>query len=208
MTPFVPGLTQQPPASWYREAGNPGVLRWWDGRRWTEHRAPDPAFATRPAPVVSRSRRMDGALLGAGATGVVAAALALAALKLPLVAGGAGAPAVDIWTLRTAGSTPGDLWKSVLLGAAIAAAAGLLCCLAAGRRGSPLGRRAGAWGLVVAAFPLAWTAVMAGTEISEIPRPPGAQIGWGAALHLSVLAAALSAGAGVLALTRERRAYR
>ncbi len=49
MTPFVAEPSQRPPASWYREAGNPGVLRWWDGARWTEHRAPDLAFAARAA---------------------------------------------------------------------------------------------------------------------------------------------------------------
>src|SRR5690606_6952013 len=101
MTPFVPALPQQPPASWYREPGNPGVLRWWDGGGWTEHRAPDPAFATRPAPWTSRRRRTDGALLGSGITGMAAAVLALAALKLPLLAG--GGPGVDVWTLRTNG---------------------------------------------------------------------------------------------------------
>ncbi|MGE0025627.1 MAG: DUF2510 domain-containing protein [Thermoleophilia bacterium] len=200
----MPGHTPQPPASWYPEAGNPGVLRWWDGGRWTEHRAPDPGFATRPAPAVSRRPRVDGALLGAGITGIVAAALALAALRLPLLAGGGFQ--VDIWTLRTQGSTPGDFWKALLLGAAIAAVAGLFCCLAAGGRASAAGRRVGAWGLVVAAFPLAWTAVMAGTEISEIVAQPGTAIGWGAALYVAILASALAAGAGALALVRDHRA--
>ncbi len=206
MTPLVAESSQRPPASWYREAGNPGVLRWWDGERWTEHRAPDPAFATRPGPSVARAPRVDGALLGAGATGIVAALLALAALKLPLLAGGGFS--LDIWTLRTQQSTPGDFWKSLVLGAVIAGVAGLFSCLAAAGRASAAGRRVGAWGLVVAAFPLAWTAVMAGTEISEIAVPPGMQIGWGAALYVAVLASALAAGAGVLALVRDHRAAR
>ena len=206
MTPFVAESSQRPPASWYREVGNPGVLRWWDGGRWTEHRAPDPAFATRAAASPPRSRRLDGAALGAGITGIVAAALALVALKLPLLAGaGFG---IDVWTLRTQQSTPGDLWKSLLLGVAIAGVAGVLTCLAAAGRGSVAGRRVGAWGLVVAAFPLAWTAVMAGTEISEIAVPPDMDVGWGAALHVAILAAVLAAGAGALALARDHRARR
>jgi len=200
----VADLPQRAPASWYREPGNPGVLRWWDGGGWTEHRAPDPAFATRPAPWTSRRPRVDGALLGAGITGMVAALLALVALRVPLLVGGGSG--VDVWSLRTNGSTPGDLWKSLLLGAAVAAVAGLFCCLAAAGRASAAGRRVGAWGLVVAAFPLAWTAVMAGVEISEIVVQPGTEIGWGAALHLAILAAVLAAGAGVLALVRDHRA--
>jgi hypothetical protein len=206
MTPLVAESSQRPPASWYRESGNPGVLRWWDGARWTEHRAPDPAFATRPAPWTARRRRADGPLLGAGVTGIVAAVLGLVALRLPLLAG--SGVHLDIWGLRTQGSTPGDLWKSLLLGAVIAGVAGLFCCLAAAGRASAAGRRVGAWGLVVAAFPLAWTAVMAGTEISEIAVPPGMDIGWGAALHVAILAAVLAAGAGALALVRDHRARR
>lgn len=203
MTFPVADLPQRAPASWYRESGNPGVLRWWDGERWTEHRAPDPAFATRPAPAVSRSHRLDGPLLGVGLVGVAAAVLGLIALKLPLIAG--DGPSVDMWTLRTVPTAPGDFWKALLLGVAIAAVAGTLLCLAAARRGSPLGRRVGAWGLVVAAFPLVWTVVMAGSELSDVEVPDGIALGWGAAMHVTILAAALAAGAGVVALVRDHR---
>jgi hypothetical protein len=153
-----------------------------------------------------RRPRVDGALLGAGITGLAGALLALAALRLPLMSGVGGSP--DIWSLRTNGSTPGDMWKSLLLGAAVAAVAGLLCCLAAAGRASSAGRRVGAWGLVVAAFPLAWTAVMAATEISEIDVHPSVRLGWGAALYAAILAAALAAGAGGLALVRDHRSRR
>jgi len=33
---------QEPAAGWYVDPNVPGQLRYWDGREWTEHRAPDP----------------------------------------------------------------------------------------------------------------------------------------------------------------------
>jgi len=33
----------QAPANWYVDSQNPGLLRYWDGQRWTEHTAPNPA---------------------------------------------------------------------------------------------------------------------------------------------------------------------
>ena len=44
-----------PPADWYEETGNPGVLRWWDGAAWTDHRqaiAPSPYAAATSAGAV------------------------------------------------------------------------------------------------------------------------------------------------------------
>jgi hypothetical protein len=35
------GALPQPPPGWYPEPGNES-LRWWDGQRWTEHRAAGP----------------------------------------------------------------------------------------------------------------------------------------------------------------------
>jgi hypothetical protein len=35
------GSVPPPPPGWYPEPGNDG-LRWWDGTRWTEHRAGPP----------------------------------------------------------------------------------------------------------------------------------------------------------------------
>lgn len=40
-----------PPAGWYPDGSTPGVVRWFDGSRWTEHTAPDPSLAPAPAPV-------------------------------------------------------------------------------------------------------------------------------------------------------------
>ena len=38
------------PAGWYQDPSNPGGLRFWSGREWTEHVAPAPAAAPAPAP--------------------------------------------------------------------------------------------------------------------------------------------------------------
>jgi hypothetical protein len=146
---------------------------------------------------------VDGPLLGAGVVGIAAAVLGLVALRLPLASG--DGPSVDMWTLRTVPTAPGDFWKALLVGVAIAAVAGILSCLAAAGRGSPLGRRVGAWGLVVAAFPLVWTVVMAASELSDVEVPDGIVLGWGSAMHVTILAAALAAGAGVIALVRDHR---
>lgn len=35
------------PAGWFDDPDSPGVLRWWDGSAWSEHRAPKVS----PAPV-------------------------------------------------------------------------------------------------------------------------------------------------------------
>jgi hypothetical protein len=39
----VPGVGPvSPPAGWYEDPQHQGYNRWWDGRRWTEHRASKP----------------------------------------------------------------------------------------------------------------------------------------------------------------------
>lgn len=39
----VPGNSApQTPAGWYADTTQPGMLRWWDGAQWTEHRQPQP----------------------------------------------------------------------------------------------------------------------------------------------------------------------
>jgi hypothetical protein len=30
----------EPPPDWYVDQGNPELMRWWDGQRWTEHQQP------------------------------------------------------------------------------------------------------------------------------------------------------------------------
>lgn len=40
------------PAGWYPDATAPGLFRWWDGARWSEHTwsAPSPPAASAPSP--------------------------------------------------------------------------------------------------------------------------------------------------------------
>lgn len=37
-----PPSLQLPPPGWYLDPGIPGLLRWWDGQRYTEHTQPLP----------------------------------------------------------------------------------------------------------------------------------------------------------------------
>ena len=111
-----------------------------------------------------------------------------------------------MWMLRDEPSEAGDFWKWILLGAGLALVAGALSCLAAVGRGSALGRTAGAWGCVVAAFPLVWVPVQVKVEILDVRLPEGVDLGMGGALHLAIGAAALLLGAGVLALVSDHRA--
>ncbi len=54
--------TPQTPAGWYADPGGSGDQRYWDGRSWTEHRAPAPLPPCPPPPpaaappVVTRER--------------------------------------------------------------------------------------------------------------------------------------------------------
>lgn len=47
VTDVVTGL---PPAAWYPDPSDPGILRWWDGESWSTHTMTNPA---EPAPVVA-----------------------------------------------------------------------------------------------------------------------------------------------------------
>jgi hypothetical protein len=56
------------PAGWYSVADEPGILRWWDGTRWTEHRTAASA-ASPPSAAAARALMSRGAwfwLLGTG----------------------------------------------------------------------------------------------------------------------------------------------
>ena len=45
------------PAGWYQDPDTPASLRWWDGARWTEHRAPAPGSPpASPAPTTESTR--------------------------------------------------------------------------------------------------------------------------------------------------------
>jgi hypothetical protein len=39
-------VTQTPPAGWFADPDDPSQLRYWDGTRWTDHRAPKPETTT------------------------------------------------------------------------------------------------------------------------------------------------------------------
>ncbi|MGY0498256.1 DUF2510 domain-containing protein [Nocardia sp. FBN12] len=45
-------------ASWYPDPANPGFLRWWDGRAWTEHITATPSY--RPGPETVRGTERAG----------------------------------------------------------------------------------------------------------------------------------------------------
>lgn len=51
VTPVPPpsSAPAHPVADWYPDPMSPGVLRYWDGSAWTDHRAPAPAAAPVPA---------------------------------------------------------------------------------------------------------------------------------------------------------------
>lgn len=49
-----------PPAAWYPDPTDPGRLRWWDGRRWTEHVALGGLVLPEPSPVGSVDDRPSG----------------------------------------------------------------------------------------------------------------------------------------------------
>ncbi|WP_105804488.1 DUF2510 domain-containing protein [Leucobacter massiliensis] len=75
------------PAGWYRSE-RPGQLRYWDGTRWTEHYAPDPAASPAPAthagPSAPPAASADAP--GAAAPGAAAAAPAPSRRSLPGIA--------------------------------------------------------------------------------------------------------------------------
>jgi hypothetical protein len=47
-------------AGWYDDPDSPGVLRWWDGDNWSDHRAPKPSTPTMEEPA---ARRGEGAVV-------------------------------------------------------------------------------------------------------------------------------------------------
>lgn len=49
-----------PPAAWYADPTDPGRLRWWDGRHWTEHVALGGLVLPEPAPVGAAADRPSG----------------------------------------------------------------------------------------------------------------------------------------------------
>ncbi len=65
-----------PPAGYYPDPEQPGMMRWWDGTAWTQQRVPAGPSTPTPAPVSAPRRR-----LGTGAiVGIVLGSLALVAL--------------------------------------------------------------------------------------------------------------------------------
>lgn len=73
------------PPGWYNDASTPGVVRWWDGEKWTEHTRPiAPAAATSPP------LGLAGTALPDPVTGVQAGAPVKPTTASPFGPGGAG----------------------------------------------------------------------------------------------------------------------
>jgi predicted lipid-binding transport protein (Tim44 family) len=56
-----------PPADWYPDPEQPGMQRYWDGRDWTEHRAPIAPPAPQPweyAAAPQAERKSTGLIIG------------------------------------------------------------------------------------------------------------------------------------------------
>jgi hypothetical protein len=81
---------------WYPDEQRPGMLRYWDGSQWTEHRVPDPARpeATVPLPPPAPPPPTSGTpRVGQSATSIgwgKAALIAIVAFALGIGAGAAG----------------------------------------------------------------------------------------------------------------------
>ena len=88
--------TDRPPAGWYRDPGDPGRQRYWDGTRWAALTRsltdPRPPVRTEPGPVGS-----PGNPIGAGSTALAAALINASAMTEP---GPAPQPTVERRPIR------------------------------------------------------------------------------------------------------------
>lgn len=136
-------MTSTPPGGWYPDpSGSPGLQRWWDGAKWTEHThmaAMPPPLAPTPQlgpPLVSYGRRLGGWLIDWLIVGVVSGVV---------IALSGAYNHTSTTTTYANGSTSHFAsfninWEGVLIQAAIALAYGMVLC--GSRRGQTVGMMA------------------------------------------------------------------
>ena len=136
-------MTSMPPGGWYPDpAGLPGLRRWWDGARWTEHTQtvamPPPLLpATQLGPpLVSYGRRLGGWLIDWLIVGVVGAVI---------IAVTGAYNHVSTTTTYANGSTSHFTsfnlnWEGISIHAAVALLYGMVLC--GSRRGQTVGMMA------------------------------------------------------------------
>lgn len=137
-------MSDLPPAGWYPDPTVPGQQRWWDGQRWSDHRAPgSPAATAAPAGSVPRlatfgqrlgASLLDGLVLSIPLFGAIAATFVVFAV----IAGAA----LD----GSSGAGSGVAFGGVaVFGIVMLAAMVLPVLYAVGFEGSPHGQTIGKW---------------------------------------------------------------
>lgn len=105
-----------PPAGWFPDPERPGMLRWWDGAQWTEHRTDDPAVPTTPAFTgPSRTSGWAVASLILGIVGGALFAIVFGAIAKDRIRRSGGALTGD--GMATAGIVLGSIWAVVAVAA-------------------------------------------------------------------------------------------